>query len=346
MGKTDIEYGDTIWPLTAGCTKKDRGCKHCWAEGMTGRLAAMATRDLQQGRNPGDKHIYRSVVKSKPGTGLDGFGPKSGWNGKVIPIPSNLEAPYHWKRRRVVLVNFMSDLFHEGVETDFIQMALQVMYDRREHTYVLLTKRPERMAEELHRWAFGCGHGVANHILCGFSAHDQTSFNARWAQASKAAAEGWRVWASLEPLLGPVDASAALRKSGPRLSWMVVGGESGPDAEPLHPAWPCALRDQCVGVGVPYDFKQWGECIPRGQIADCVDGQGWVIRPGWKEIITGKKWGCLDHSGLYREETTTWNGREGCASDDYEVTVYRVGKKAAGDLLDGKRWKQLPEVAR
>jgi protein gp37 len=166
---------------------------------------------------------------------------------------------------------------------------------------------------------------------------------------------------SCEPLLGPVD--LGLFGTVPKdisppytlvhqmLHWVIVGGESGPQARPMHPTWARDLRDQCQEAGVAFFFKQHGEWISRRQIADFIGepdwaaGQtpGWNKRPEWREVVRDKEWGILDFDGNYSPETTTWNMREESPDDNYEASIYRVGKKRAGRELDGQTWDEFPE---
>lgn len=140
-----------------------------------------------------------------------------------------------------------------------------------------------------------------------------------------------------------------LDKTG-QIHWVIVGGESGQGARPMHPNWARSLRGQCQAAGVAFHFKQWGAWIPREQIADWRGSNpddprhsGWVIRDEWRDTArAAKEWGTLTASGKYFPETSTWNGGELDPRNDHEVTVYRVGKKAAGRLLDGREWNEYP----
>jgi protein gp37 len=108
----------------------------------------------------------------------------------------------------------------------------------------------------------------------------------------------------------------------------ITGGESGPNARPAHPDWFRAIRDQCLAAGVSYHHKQNGE---------------WTTE---RQSPNPKEWGTLDLAGKYFRWTTPWNGRIGVHSENGEEVVYRVGKKAAGRLLDGRTWDEIPEVSR
>lgn len=144
---------------------------------------------------------------------------------------------------------------------------------------------------------------------------------------------------SLEPLLGPVDLENFPLKTldageNPGINFVLAGGESGPKARPAHPDWFRAVRDACQAAGVPFFFKQHGEWLPESQFG--ADGD--KPTPG----NTGAQWGIIDWSGHFFPWTTAWNGKTGEDSDTGETYVYRVGKKAAGRLLDGREWNEMP----
>lgn len=401
MGDSSIEWTDKTWQVTAGCTKVSPGCKHCYAETMAGRLAAMAVADEEKGRNPGRKAPYKLVVHNKPGRGRGGYGPKSGWNNKVVTLPHNLTIPLGWKNPSMIFVNSESDLFHEDVPFEFIDKVCAVMALCPQHKFQMLTKRVERMAQYFDRFTGQEFDGtVGNPPTPRFSAEymasrhyriDQQIAELAWeafpVERSRTAAHrlldaklDWKlplpnVWLgtsvenqeqaderiphllqcpaavrflSCEPLLGPVNltqiggtaclASAGaccgdrpwldslrgiqgcrragaygfpLRNQMPRgIDWVIVGGESGPGARPMHPDWARSIRDQCQAAGVAFFFKQWGEHAPFAALpADTK--------------IRGHTW---DNGGSF-------------------TSVARVGKKAAGRLLDGREWNEMPTPA-
>lgn len=100
---------------------------------------------------------------------------------------------------------------------------------------------------------------------------------------------------------------------------MITGGESGPEARPMHPDWFRSIRDQCGFYGVPFHFKQWGEWVPRSQGFNAIGRRH-------------DEWGVVDFDGSFSPSATPWNGADDVGS---ESSVIRVGKKAAGRLLDG-----------
>lgn len=181
---------------------------------------------------------------------------------RVRWIPDRLDdpkhSPAHWKRGRRILVCSMGDLFCEEVREEWREEVFSVMRLVKRHTYLLLTKR----AYALKRWYFDHVYNWADsekfkkrylHVHFGVTVEDQP-----WAERIEYLLKiPARVrWVSAEPLLGPLDLSPWL---GPRkINWVVCGPETGPGARWMDPAWPRALRDQCVSAGVPFFFKGWG----------------------------------------------------------------------------------------
>jgi len=164
---------------------------------------------------------------------------------KVTLHHNRLFEPGNWNNPRKVFVCSMGDLFHEDVPDDFVMSVFGRMEDYAHHTYLVLTKRPERMAKLVH--------SVSPHIWLGVSVENQRRADERIPVLLNTPAKVKFV--SCEPLLGPVDLSSFLSS----LDWVIVGGESGYNARPKHPAWVRKLRDKCVEAGVPFFFKQWGE---------------------------------------------------------------------------------------
>lgn len=131
----------------------------------------------------------------------------------------------------------------------------------------------------------------------------------------------------------------------PTLDWVIVGGESGTNARPMHPDWVRIIVNDCEQAGVPVLFKQWGEWIPKSHTtrrhqwhADQVPDDG-----NWRVEVTGREsWGCIDMDGNFSISTTCWNGHD---DDDHgEAYVLQVGKHKAGRLLDNQIYDQYPEV--
>lgn len=141
-----IEWTDTTWQVTNGCTRKSAGCDNCYAVTMTHRLEGMAKADIAADKNPGRKANYIGL------TVLNGKGDRH-FNGTVRTLPEALTDPLKWKRPRRVFVNSMSDLFHADVPFEFIDQVFDVMWKCPQHTFQVLTKRPERMYEFIEKHA-------------------------------------------------------------------------------------------------------------------------------------------------------------------------------------------------
>lgn len=319
---TTIEWTDETWNPTVGCTRVSPGCDNCYA-------IRVAARHL-------DESHYGLTTVPKRVTATKNTAPD--WTGEVRCLPDRLETPLRWRKPRRVFVDSMSDLFHPAVPEAFIARVFAVMALTPQHTYQVLTKRPQRMAELLSSgWS---NHGVrsfeslAEHhvgdwnsdyevhwplknVWLGVSVENQRYADLRIPHllATPAAVR----FLSCEPLLGPVDlrgmaAPAWTRGMVGRIAdWCIVGGESGPGARPMHPQWARDLRDQCTAAGVPFFFKQWGEWVPEGHSAY---GFGRSEPEPVERIPEG--WGTY-------------------------VPMQRVGKKAAGRELDGRTWDEMPE---
>ena len=301
---TGISWADATWNPVVGCTKVSPGCDHCYAIRTAHRMTANP--------NPLVSQAYAGTEAGDE------------WTGKVNLLPGRLDQPLRWRKPRRIFVNAQSDLFHGAVPDDFIARVFAVMACTPRHTYQVLTKRHGRMRSLLRSDDFrpaveDAMRGIVAayrtertwyaawplpNLWLGLSVEDQSTADLRIpALLDTPAAVRW---VSAEPLLGPVDlrewvhtpeclpggddgppwCTCGLFLSG-GLDWVVVGGESGPGARPMHPEWARTLRDQCASTGVAFFFKQWGE---HGQ------------------------------------------------------DQRRVGKRAAGDLLDGRQHHEWPVI--
>jgi protein gp37 len=215
---TSIEWTDATWNPVRGCTKISPGCKHCYAETFAERFRGV----------PG--HPYEQ--------GFD-----------LRLVPEKLAEPLRWATHKTVFVNSMSDLFHADVSDDYICAVAKVMAMADWHTFQVLTKRSERMAELLRtKLQFVADR---KHIWWGVSVEDRRYGMPRidHLRAAPAAVR----FLSVEPLLedlGPINMRG--------IHWVIVGGESGPGARPLDKSWVVSLRDQCAKAHVAFFFKQWG----------------------------------------------------------------------------------------
>jgi len=198
--------------------------------------------------SPGCAHCYAETFAERF-RGVPGHPYETGFD--LTLRPERLELPLIWARPRRIFVNSMSDLFHGDVPTEFIGRVFDTMRRADWHEFQLLTKRPERAAElagTLGPWP--------DNVWMGTSVENQ-----RWTSrvdALRSVPASVR-FLSCEPLLGPLQ----LDLSG--VHWVIVGGESGPRARPMQPAWAESVRAQCESQGVPFFFKQWGAYDPHGR---------------------------------------------------------------------------------
>ena len=332
--RSRIEWTDATWNPVTGCTKVSAGCKNCYAERMIDKRGAIG-----------------SVIHG-PGPREDLALPFF----HVLTHPDRLDIPLRWRKPRRVFVCSMGDLFHDDVPDGFIERVFAAMALATRHTFQVLTKRPARMLD----WStsvFGartraCRIGEAAcdtfglqeshpgdlddwpqwplpNVWLGTSVENQQAADERIPLLLQTPAAVRFV--SCEPLLGPVDLTRvdfpglnlapnfkfdSLRGGGCntdtpwRLDWVICGGESGPKARPMHPDWARSLRDQCELYGVPFLFKQWGE---------------------W----------CPSPYGDWEEKNRHWFD----SPEPHGTNVWRVGKKTAGRLLNGRLHDAMPPAA-
>ena len=167
--------------------------------------------------------------------------------------PERLTHPLSWKRPRTIFVNSMSDLFHKSIPTEFIDRIFDVMEAANRHVFQVLTKRSPLMRDYLrHRYGSNL---TPRHIWCGVSVEDNKA-TARIQHLLDAPIS--TRFLSIEPLLGPI---GEVDIEG--ISWVIVGGESGPNARPMKPDWALEVRNLCERKEVPFFFKQWGGCTAK-----------------------------------------------------------------------------------
>ena len=236
---------------------------------------------------------------------------------KVTMHPDRLGQPSHWGKPRMVFVASMGDLFHKDVPYYFLLAVLDRIRDTPRHVFQVLTKRPGR-ARSATRWTSTLEYNAERqhiarmwplpNLWLGVSAENQE----RWEERKREFFLTPAVvhFLSYEPALGPLVLSEDdLRQ----LDWVICGGESGPGARPMPPDWARALRDQCVNAGIPYFFKQHGAWTENREDAP--------------------------------ETAPSESVYVGPERDSYRCRMmYRVGKKRAGRLLDGRVWDEMPEV--
>ena len=219
--------------------------------------------------SPGCKHCYAERMALR----LQAMGNPNYFNGFQLTIHEHaLELPLTWKIPQTIFVNSMSDLFHEKVPVSFIKRVFEVMDHTPWHRFQILTKRSERLMK-LNPKLFWF-----ENVWMGVSVED-ADYIYRIDHLRKT---GARIkFLSFEPLLGPMP---RLNLKG--IDWVIVGGESGPKARPMSPAWVRAIRDQCKIVGVPFFFKQWGGWNKK-RAGRLLDGRTWDEMP-----LRGKLNGC------------------------------------------------------
>jgi protein gp37 len=178
--------------------------------------------------------------------------------------PERLEQPLRWRAPRMIFVNSMSDLFHKDIPKDFIDRVFSTMERAPWHTFQVLTKRSSLMRDFLRK-RYGTVRGPA-HMWFGVSIEDATKISR--VRHLRDAPAGVR-FLSIEPLIGPI---GTLDLSG--IDWVIVGGESGPGARPMHPDWVRSIRDQCLDAHVAFFFKQWGGLRPKSGGRE-LDGEEW-----------------------------------------------------------------------
>jgi protein gp37 len=213
-----IEWTDATWNPVRGCTKISPGCKHCYAETFAERFRGVKGHPYEQGFD-------------------------------LRLVPDKLIEPLRWRESKMVFVNSMADLFHVGVPSNYIVDVGEVMTLADWHIYQVLTKRAMRLRAMLaSKLAFAARQ---QHIWWGVSVENKKHGLPRISELQDSNA-GVK-FLSIEPLLedlGTIDLAG--------ISWVIVGGESGPRARPMKKEWVLSIRDQCQEAGVPFFFKQWG----------------------------------------------------------------------------------------
>lgn len=215
MAESTIEWTELTWNPTTGCDKITAGCKNCYAERMSKRLYAM---------------------------GLEKYKNKF----RITEHPESLGEPYKWKKRKIVFVNSMSDLFHNEVSDEFILKVFEVMSDT-EHVYQLLTKRADRLLDFdknvlKGKWPYNVWMGVSvenKKVIDRIDYLRQTNARVKFL--------------SCEPLIG-----ALPNMNLENIDWAIVGGESGPKSRPMEEGWVFDIMEQCEKSGTKFFFKQWG----------------------------------------------------------------------------------------
>lgn len=248
-----IEWTDATWNPTTGCTPVSPGCLNCYAARDARRL----------GGNPNEAVAskYRGLTVLRDWRVV--------FNGTVLTHEDRLEIPLRWRNPRMIFVDSQSDLFHESVPFAFIDRVFAVMALCQQHKFQILTKRPERMAEYL------CDRKSLPNVWLGTSCENQEAADERIPHLLRCPAAVR--FLSCEPLLGPIYLYAVGKPrrdvlrgwieahddypegaNTSRIDWVIVGGESGPNARPCNVDLIRSIVAQCKAAGVPCFVKQLG----------------------------------------------------------------------------------------
>lgn len=342
MGNTKIEWTGKSWnPLRARrisdgktghfCIKVSAGCKNCYAEKQNGWTGTHVPYAADKRR---DVEVYLDFAA--------------------------LIEPLRWSKPTKIFPCSMTDLFAHFHTDAMIDRIMAVIVQSPEHTYQVLTKRPERMLEYFtakdvrerigRTEGFKALHTINNwplkNLWLGVSVEDQAAADERIPLLLQTPAAVR--WISAEPLLGPIEFSDVSRRAdavsqlGKKalsgIDWVVVGGESKAGARPMHPDWARSLRDQCLAADVAFFFKQWGEFA---DLTNEADGSELLLRSTVDHIFTasGEVLGVGYRSGHENNGSVEPDWKERGAA-----WMGRIGKKNAGRLLDGVEHNAYPEV--
>jgi len=214
---TKIEWAEETWNPVTGCDPVSPACRNCYAKTMASRL---------RGRCGYPRH--------EPFT--------------VSMHPDKMDIPRRWRTPRMVFAVSMGDLFHADVPEHYLARIVGVMEDTPRHTYMVLTKRSERMADFFSR------RTVPKNCWLGVTVEDQLRADERLPTLRGINAPVRFV--SMEPLLGSVDLGLV---QGDRIGWVIAGAETSPwrgRARYMNPAWAASVRDQCQRAAIPFLFKK------------------------------------------------------------------------------------------
>lgn len=243
--KTRVEWADASWnPIKMRCTKISEGCKNCYADRLLSRHLPVMD-DAYPG--PGEKP--RLDVEC-------------------------LQQPFHWRKPRRIFVESMGDLFHEDVLPYMIDSVLKVAMDCQQHTFMVLTKRPDNMSSSLRGWDY------LPNLWLGVTAENQRTADERIPILLSIPASVHFV--SVEPMLGKIDLDLCGANYGrdslnEMVNWVICGGETGPGARPMQSNWALHLLRQCLTANVPFFFKKWGTARPS-RLAMPREFPGFVIQ--------------------------------------------------------------------
>jgi len=251
MNKTSIEYLDyTVNPLAMRCRPVSAGCENCWHLGMAKRFA----------KNPAIPAERRAAYAG----------------GTPVLIEKELNAPRKLRKPAVIGVQFMGDLFHEDVSGDFLVHVMETIGEAPQHTFLILTKRPQRMRKMTEEAWYG--HHIPN-VWLGVSVENQETADERIPIL-------WQIPAavkfiSYEPALGPLVLGDACEEwwQSCGIDWVICGGESGSGAREMKIEWARSVKDECAGVGIPFFYKQGPGDDGAFIKMPLLDGRTWAEMP-------------------------------------------------------------------
>ncbi len=309
-----IEWCDVTWNPITGCTPVSEGCEHCYARRMARRLAGRFGYPLPP-------HDFEPIYHH-----------------------DRMGEPSRWRKPKRIFVCSMGDIFHEHLFCVDVWHVFGKMEALTRHSFMVLTKRPERMAGVIPEiWRTARGVQAPPNIWLGTSVENQARADERIPWLIKTPAKVR--FLSIEPMLGPVDLSGYLSiasskatvcwaTKGPlnaTIEWVIVGGETGPGARPMHPDWVRSIRDQCQAAGVPFFFKGWGDWVA------VADPQNNGIDKDNSEVFDCTIVDSTDRKRIGTREKRAWTSK----GEAYRME--KVGKKKAGRKLDGREWNEFPE---
>ncbi|MCK4579399.1 MAG: phage Gp37/Gp68 family protein [Candidatus Marinimicrobia bacterium] len=277
------KYWDKAWSLVEGCTPVSEACNNCWLASMAHRFKTTCIKETTIAIT--SDHFPMELR-------LTTFNGK--FNGTVNVRPDRLDIPLKTKKPTVFAV--WSDLFHADVPKEFILKAFDRMDQASQHIFLVLTKRPLELYEFCSRYGIGSGNNFPDNAWLGVTAENQEQADKRIPILLQVPAA--KRFVSIEPMLSGIDFTniGTVIEHGEfeepeylhglaDLDLVILGGESGHKARPMHPDWVRSVRDQCQAAGVPFFFKQWGTYkgpgdwkIPAGRL---LDGREWNDLP-WR----------------------------------------------------------------
>lgn len=315
-----IEWCDHTFNPWIGCTKVSAACKNCYAEAMMDKRFGRVKWGPQGHRARTSAANWRKPLAWNEQQWYECM--SCGWRGSYSERPAVFRCPkcnslaVNKTRQRVFCAS-LADVFEDKPELAVWRYdLLNLIMETQNLIYLLLTKRPENVASMIgYQYGNPWGDGLPTNVWIGTSVENQQTADERIPHLLQIPAVVR--FLSVEPLLEPIYLNLEENGRHPDynwgIDWVIVGGESGPNARPMHPDWVRSIRDQCIAADVPFLFKQWGEYAPLVNLpSDC--------------SIYGMK------------NKANWYWHEVAPS---EASV-RVGKHTAGRLLDGREWNEFP----